>query len=127
MLHASSRLLLFVGYQDGCSSEVSADSDRNSESDSDMGGVRSDGGFGERDPLDRRETLMCDRLQKVMQAMAVLIGCRLEYRCIEKLVSCASRVFRTVTKVSRIAYNKQFVLRIEPPSCLVENTYFTPR
>lgn len=87
----------FIAFQDDLSS--SADSDRNSDSDSDTAGVRSDGGSGERDPLDRRETLVCNRLQVVMQAMTVLVGSRLEGRCIEKLVSSASRIFRAITKV----------------------------
>lgn len=75
------------------------DRDCNSDSDSDAGGVRRDGASGERDPLDRRETLLCDRLQKLMKAMEMLVGSRLEYRSIEKLVSCASRIFRAITKV----------------------------
>lgn len=73
--------------------------DRTSDSDSDAAGVRSDGSSGERDPLDRRETVVCDRLRVVMQTISVLAGTRLEGRSMEKLVSSASRVFRTVTKV----------------------------
>lgn len=85
--------------QDDLSSDDSLDSDRNSDSDSDAGGVRRDGRSGERDPLDRRETLVCDRLQKVIQAMTVLVGARLERKSIERLVSSASRVFKAITKV----------------------------
>lgn len=85
--------------QGDLSSDGSADSDRCSDSDSDAAGVRSDGGSGERDPLDRRETLVCDRLQMVMHAMTALVGSRLEGRSIEKLVSSASRIFRAITKV----------------------------
>lgn len=84
--------------QDGLSSD-GFDSGKNSDSDSDAAGVRSDGGSGERDPLDRRETLVCDRLEMVMLAMTVLLGSRLDRRPTEKLVSTASRVFRAITKV----------------------------
>lgn len=85
--------------QGGISSDGSLGMDRTSDSDSDAGGVRSDGGSGERDPLDRRETVVCDRLRVVMQSITVLAGTRLEGRPMEKLVSSASRVFRAITKV----------------------------
>lgn len=110
-------LHLFSVTQDDLSSADSPDSDRNSDSDSDAGGVRRDGGSGERDPLDRRETLVCDRLQKVIQAMTVLVGARLERKSIEKLVSSASRVFKAITKVSSFRFLFCFVLFIVQLVC----------
>lgn len=100
-VHASILCLLCANAtQDGFSSDGSLGMDRTSDSDSDAAGVRSDGSSGERDPLDRRETVLCDRLRVVMQSITVLAGTRLEGRPMEKLVSSASRVFRTITKVS---------------------------
>lgn len=81
------------------SDESCADFGRNSDSDSDAAGIRTDGGVGERDPLDRRETLVCDRLRIVMNALTVLLQSRMEGRFMEKLVSSATRVFRAITKV----------------------------
>lgn len=69
--------------------------------------MRSDGSSGERDPLDRRETVVCDRLRVVMQTITVLAGTRLEGRSMEKLVSSASRVFRAITKVRFIPQTLQ--------------------
>lgn len=88
--------------QDDLNSDGAEDSDANSDSDSDAAGVRTDGGSGERDPLDRRETLVCDRLAIVMHIITVLVGSRLEGRSTEKLVSSASRVFRAIAKVSSV-------------------------
>lgn len=76
-----------------------ADFGRNSDSDEDAAGIRSDGGVGERDPLDRRETLLCDRLRVVMNGLTVLLASKMPGRSVEKLVSSATRVFRTITKV----------------------------
>lgn len=82
------------------SSDESCDNfGRNSDSDSDAGGIRTDGGIGERDPLDRRETLVCDRLRIVTNALTVLVQSRMAGRFLEKLVSSATRVFRAITKV----------------------------
>ncbi|CAM9230899.1 unnamed protein product, partial [Ectocarpus sp. 13 AM-2016] len=79
-----------------------ADFGRNSDSDEDAAGIRSDGGVGERDPLDRRETLVCDRLRVVMNALTVLLASKMPGRSVEKLVSSATRVFRTMTKVLKV-------------------------
>lgn len=89
--------------QDDLSSDGScADLGRNSDSDDDAAGIRSDGGVGERDPLDRRETLVCDRLRIVMNALTVLLRSEMgNPRFMEKLVSSATRVFRAITKVGR--------------------------
>lgn len=72
---------------------------RNSDSDEDAAGIRTDGGVGERDPLDRRETLVCDRLRVVMDALTALVRSKMVGRSMEKLVSSATRVFRVITKV----------------------------
>ncbi|CAM9336242.1 unnamed protein product, partial [Ectocarpus sp. 12 AP-2014] len=79
-----------------------ADFGRNSDSDEDAAGIRSDGGVGERDPLDRRETLVCDRLRVVMSALTVLLASKMPGRSVEKLVSSATRVFRIMTKVLKV-------------------------
>lgn len=42
---------------------------------------------------------MCDRLRVVMNALTVLLASKMEGRSVEKLVSSATRVFRTITKV----------------------------
>lgn len=92
-------LTAFYATQGELSSDDPSNSDRNSDSDNEAAGLRSDGSSGERDPLDRRETLVCNRLEAVMRAMAVLVESRLEGRSTEKLVSSASRLFRIMTKV----------------------------
>lgn len=105
--------IFFFGLQNDLSSDGSVDDGRNSDSDSDAGGVRRDGGSGERDPLDRRETLACDRMQGVMTAMEALVGSRLEYRSVEKLLSCASRMYRAITKVCTEKFSFFFLFFLE--------------
>eukprot|EP00752_Nemacystus_decipiens_P005128 g4653.t1 len=90
------------GTDDLSSDGSCADLDRNSDSDEDAAGIRSDGGVGERDPLDRRETLVCDRLRIVMNALTVLLKSKMNHRFMEKLVSSATRVFRAITKVLKV-------------------------
>ncbi|CAM9603113.1 unnamed protein product, partial [Discosporangium mesarthrocarpum] len=55
-----------------------------------------------RDPLERREGLLCDRILRVMQAALPLVRCRLEGRAVERVVAWASRAFRAITKVLQI-------------------------
>eukprot|EP00903_Cladosiphon_okamuranus_P008699 g8335.t1 len=91
-----------VSEDDLSSDDSCADLDRNSDSDEDAAGIRSDGGVGERDPLDRRETLVCDRLRIVMNTLTVLLHSDVKGRFREKLVSTATRVFRAITKVLKV-------------------------
>jgi len=103
-------------YQGDVSSDDSgADLGRNSDSDEDAAGIRSDGGIGERDPLDRRETLVCDRLRVVMNALTVLLQANMEGRFMEKLVSSATRVFRAITKVGVGSRNMDATPLVPPP------------
>ena len=110
--------------QDELSSDEPGNSDRNVDSDCDAAGLRSDGGSGERDPLDRRETLVCDRLQGVMRAMETLVESRLEGRSTEKLVSSASRVFRVITKVISSVVFRLFRLFCTEAKCICMTFFF---